>query len=48
MADNTLGAYNIADLREMARGRLPKSMFEFGLVTPEGYPATIRRRYGIS
>ena len=29
MADNTLGAYNIADLREMARGRLPKGMFEF-------------------
>ncbi len=26
---NTLGAYNIADLREMARGRLPKGMFEF-------------------
>lgn len=29
MTDDTLGAYNIADLREMARGRLPKGMFEF-------------------
>jgi isopentenyl diphosphate isomerase/L-lactate dehydrogenase-like FMN-dependent dehydrogenase len=29
MADATLGAYNIADLREMARRRLPKSFFEF-------------------
>lgn len=29
MTDNTLGAYNIADLREMARRRLPKGMFEF-------------------
>jgi isopentenyl diphosphate isomerase/L-lactate dehydrogenase-like FMN-dependent dehydrogenase len=29
VADNTLGAYNIADLREMARRRLPKGMFEF-------------------
>ena len=30
MADNnTLGAYNIADLREMARRRLPRGMFEF-------------------
>ncbi|HEX6007876.1 MAG TPA: alpha-hydroxy acid oxidase [Burkholderiales bacterium] len=29
MADATLGAYNIADLREMARRRLPKGMFEF-------------------
>ena len=27
--DNTLGAYNIADLREIARRRLPKGMFEF-------------------
>jgi len=27
--DNTLGAYNIADLREMARRRLPKGIFEF-------------------
>ena len=29
VADHTLGAYNIADLREMARRRLPKGMFEF-------------------
>lgn len=29
MADNTLEAYNIADLREIARRRLPKGMFEF-------------------
>jgi isopentenyl diphosphate isomerase/L-lactate dehydrogenase-like FMN-dependent dehydrogenase len=29
VADKTLGAYNIADLREMARRRLPKGMFEF-------------------
>jgi isopentenyl diphosphate isomerase/L-lactate dehydrogenase-like FMN-dependent dehydrogenase len=29
VADNTLAAYNIADLREMARRRLPKGMFEF-------------------
>ena len=29
MHDNTLGAYNIADLREMARKRLPKGIFEF-------------------
>ena len=29
MADATLGAYNIADLREMARRRLPRGMFEF-------------------
>ncbi len=29
MKDNTLGAYNIADLREMARRRLPKGIFEF-------------------
>jgi len=29
MSDNTLGAYNIADLREMARRRLPKGIFEF-------------------
>jgi len=27
--DNTLGAYDIADLREMARRRLPKGIFEF-------------------
>ena len=27
--DKTLGAYNIADLREIARRRLPKGMFEF-------------------
>ncbi len=29
LKDNTLGAYNIADLREMARRRLPKGIFEF-------------------
>jgi len=29
MTDSTLGAYNIADLREMARRRLPRGMFEF-------------------
>lgn len=29
MNDRTLGAYNIADLREMARRRLPKGIFEF-------------------
>jgi isopentenyl diphosphate isomerase/L-lactate dehydrogenase-like FMN-dependent dehydrogenase len=29
MAEPTLGAYNIHDLREMARRRLPKSFFEF-------------------
>ena len=29
MKDDTLGAYNIADLREMARRRLPKGIFEF-------------------
>jgi isopentenyl diphosphate isomerase/L-lactate dehydrogenase-like FMN-dependent dehydrogenase len=29
VTDNTLGAYNIADLREMARRRLPRGMFEF-------------------
>lgn len=29
MADNTLSAYNIADLREMARRHLPKCVFEF-------------------
>lgn len=29
MKDNTLGAYDIADLREMARRRLPKGIFEF-------------------
>ncbi len=29
MTDKTLGAYNIADLREMARRRLPKGVFEF-------------------
>jgi isopentenyl diphosphate isomerase/L-lactate dehydrogenase-like FMN-dependent dehydrogenase len=27
--DNTLGTYNIADLRELARRRLPKAIFEF-------------------
>ena len=29
MADRTLGAYNIADLRELARKRLPRGLFEF-------------------
>jgi isopentenyl diphosphate isomerase/L-lactate dehydrogenase-like FMN-dependent dehydrogenase len=29
MKDATLGAYDIADLREMARRRLPKGIFEF-------------------
>jgi isopentenyl diphosphate isomerase/L-lactate dehydrogenase-like FMN-dependent dehydrogenase len=29
MTDATLGAYDIADLREMARRRLPKGVFEF-------------------
>lgn len=29
MSDNTLGAYNIADLRDLARKRLPKGLFEF-------------------
>jgi isopentenyl diphosphate isomerase/L-lactate dehydrogenase-like FMN-dependent dehydrogenase len=29
MSDKTLGAYNIHDLREMARRRLPKGVFEF-------------------
>ena len=29
MTDNTLGAYNVEDLREMARRRLPKGIFEF-------------------
>jgi isopentenyl diphosphate isomerase/L-lactate dehydrogenase-like FMN-dependent dehydrogenase len=29
MNDDSLGAYNIADLREMARRRLPKGIFEF-------------------
>ncbi|HET7595540.1 MAG TPA: alpha-hydroxy acid oxidase [Burkholderiales bacterium] len=29
MKDPTLGAYDIADLREMARRRLPKGIFEF-------------------
>ena len=29
MTDNTLGAYDIADLRELARRRLPKGVFEF-------------------
>jgi (S)-mandelate dehydrogenase len=29
MADNTLGAYNIFDLREMALKRVPKGLFEF-------------------
>jgi isopentenyl diphosphate isomerase/L-lactate dehydrogenase-like FMN-dependent dehydrogenase len=29
MTDSTLGAYDIADLRELARKRLPKGVFEF-------------------
>ncbi len=29
MNDNSLGAYNISDLREIARRRLPKGIFEF-------------------
>jgi len=29
MKDSTLGAYDIADLRELARKRLPKGVFEF-------------------
>ena len=29
MADTTLGAYNISDLREMALKRVPKGLFEF-------------------
>ncbi|MET0681413.1 MAG: alpha-hydroxy acid oxidase [Burkholderiales bacterium] len=29
MSDNTLGAYNIADLRALARRRLPRGLFEF-------------------
>lgn len=29
MADNNLGAYNIFDLREIAKKRLPKGLFEF-------------------
>jgi isopentenyl diphosphate isomerase/L-lactate dehydrogenase-like FMN-dependent dehydrogenase len=29
MKDSTLGAYDIADLRELARRRLPKGIFEF-------------------
>lgn len=29
MADKTLGAYNIADLRKMALRRVPKGLFEF-------------------
>lgn len=29
MSDKTLGAYNIHDLREMARRRLPRGVFEF-------------------
>ena len=29
MTDSTLGAYNIFDLREMARRRLPRGLFEF-------------------
>ena len=29
MTDKTLGAYNIADLREIARRRVPKGIFEF-------------------
>src|SRR5262249_29145685 len=29
MADNTLGAYNIEDLRQMALKRVPRGLFEF-------------------
>ncbi len=29
MTDTTLGAYNIADLRDLARKRLPRGLFEF-------------------
>jgi isopentenyl diphosphate isomerase/L-lactate dehydrogenase-like FMN-dependent dehydrogenase len=29
MMDNSLGAYDVADLRELARRRLPKGVFEF-------------------
>ena len=29
MAGTTLGAYNIADLRELAKKRLPRGLFEF-------------------
>ena len=29
MADQSLGAYNIADLREMARRRLPNGLLEY-------------------
>lgn len=29
MKDQTFGAYNIADLREIARGKLPRGIFEF-------------------
>jgi len=29
MADSSLGAYDVADLRELARRRLPKGVFEF-------------------
>ena len=29
MSDQTLGAYNIADLRAMAQRRVPKGLFEF-------------------
>ena len=29
MKDDTLGLYNTADLREAARRRLPKGLFEF-------------------
>jgi (S)-mandelate dehydrogenase len=29
MADHTLGAYNISDLRELALNRVPKGLFEF-------------------
>ena len=29
MGDQTLGAYNIADLREMARRKVPRALFEY-------------------
>jgi hypothetical protein len=34
MKDNTLGAYNIADLRELARHRLPKAIFFSSIAAP--------------
>ena len=34
MTDNKLGAYNIADLRDMARGHLPRAIFELLICQP--------------